>query len=442
MLHFLTGDELGNIKSVECAQDPQSSNDWKLNERIIYASARMNAGEVDVEKAKAGAVQRLSISELSGKTVVSKLGAARSNGSLSAFSVDAEDEKIDLLNEWQESRFMVGQTYVGLNVDPKGLFWCTSNGALGFAPHDETKSIPAFSSSYQKCSLPTRLCAWHLSADATSFAYGGDEVDLSVWDTERALQAGNGSTIEKSATEAKSTESKKRKREAELFPGEVWRAKNLPNDSLSLRQPIHISSLSYLPSSGSVVSTVHLATGTLTGDVRRYDTRAARRPVASWTGIGKNGGVSVVQAGLSEYELFVADNGTNLSALDLRNGRTIYSYKKLQGTITSISPSAGRFLGSASRDRFVRLHSTFPPPEKAGSQQEEKGDVLGSVYMKTVPTAIVFDISGAGSTNRGINNSEKHAAEMGEDDDVWVGMEDVEESEHEAEKSFKSKRRS
>lgn len=44
----------------------------------------------------------------------------------------------------------------------------------------------------------------------------------------------------------------------------------------------------------------HIVTGTETGDVRRYDTRAAKRPVANWTGVGKFGGVGCVQAGLRE----------------------------------------------------------------------------------------------------------------------------------------------
>lgn len=90
----------------------------------------------------------------------------------------------------------------------------------------------------------------------------------------------------------------------------------------------------------------HLLVGTANGNVRRYDTRAARRPVADWKGIGKTGGVSTVEKSFHEQsvrsqriyrhysnhavhysEVFVADRGCTLAALDLRNGRTIYSYK-------------------------------------------------------------------------------------------------------------------
>jgi ribosome biogenesis protein NSA1 len=66
-----------------------------------------------------------------------------------------------------------------------------------------------------------RLNAWHVSSDATTFAYGGNEVDLSMWDTERAFQ-----TNQSGGVAHAQAESRKRKRDA-LLPGEIWRAKNV-----------------------------------------------------------------------------------------------------------------------------------------------------------------------------------------------------------------------
>ena len=54
-------------------------------------------------------------------------------------------------------------------------------------------------------------------------------------------------------------------------------------------------------------------------------------------------------------------------------------------------PTPPQFLGSTSQDRYFRLHSTFSPPESAGRNQENRGEILGSVFMKAVPTAIVCD---------------------------------------------------
>lgn len=68
---------------------------------------------------------------------------------------------------------------------------------------------------------------------------------------------------------------------------------------MSLRQPVHITALTYLQPS-STLSNQHLLTGTQLGNIRRYDTRAARKPVADWKDIGKIGGVSAVETGLNE----------------------------------------------------------------------------------------------------------------------------------------------
>jgi ribosome biogenesis protein NSA1 len=68
-------------------------------------------------------------------------------------------------------------------------------------------------------SLPTRLHDWRLSSNEETFAYGGEEVDLSVWNTEMAF-------LPRSETEG--IVSRKRKRNDMLMPGEVWRAKNVP----------------------------------------------------------------------------------------------------------------------------------------------------------------------------------------------------------------------
>ena len=149
-----------------------------------------------------------------------------------------------------------------------------------------------------------RLCCWRLSSDNKSFAYGGGEVEVSLWDSERALSQPIDHTI---------GPSQKRKREGDLLPAETWRAKNVrflvlqikladeenkvSNDSLSLRQPVHVTSLSYLSPSTKGSSTTHLIAGTNDGHVRRYDTRAARRPVADWRSIAKAGAVKVIEDG-------------------------------------------------------------------------------------------------------------------------------------------------
>lgn len=132
---------------------------------------------------------------------------------------------------------------------------------------------------------------WRLSPSQETFAYGGDEVEVSVWDTKRAFES-------RPDGPAASPSGKKRKRTGDLFPGEVWRARNVANDYLGLRQPVHNTCLTYMgPSSSS--NQPQILAGTRFGDLRRYDTRSGRRPVSDFKGVGKVGGVKSLEKGLS-----------------------------------------------------------------------------------------------------------------------------------------------
>lgn len=64
-----------------------------------------------------------------------------------------------------------------------GVYSCTSNGVLRLTKPGENGAEPSSS----LAALPMRLCEWRLSSDSKSFAYGGDEVELSLWDTEKAF---------------------------------------------------------------------------------------------------------------------------------------------------------------------------------------------------------------------------------------------------------------
>ena len=64
------------------------------------------------------------------------------------------------------------------------------------------------------------LRSWELSSDAGSFCYGGTEVDLSIWDTNRTFAGAN-------VPSQSPSDGRKRSRASELFPAETWRAKNV-----------------------------------------------------------------------------------------------------------------------------------------------------------------------------------------------------------------------
>jgi ribosome biogenesis protein NSA1 len=127
-----------------------------------------------------------------------------------------------------------------------------------------------------------------VSPDGTSLAYGGEEVDLSIWDVEKTF----------STTVTPIELGTKRKSKTALFPAEQWRAKNVAHDSLNLRAPVHITSLLYRKNGRGRT----FAVGTDTGAIKLYDSRVARRPVTCVNGPveGDQSRVMVISEGAYE----------------------------------------------------------------------------------------------------------------------------------------------
>ncbi|KAG1756299.1 uncharacterized protein EDB91DRAFT_1091781 [Suillus paluster] len=365
MPRFLVGDELGNIKSVQYNPVLQEESQPVLN--------TLHDG-TDTGRRKG--IQKLALN-VGEKTLLS---AAHANGAVSIFSLE-EDNRLELLQEWKETRIKTDQSFIGLAASGGTI---TVELAINLLPYRPDSAD------------------WRLSHDHQTFAYGGDEVEVSLWDTERAFA----SPSESSARDTPVNGSKKRKQGDALFPGEVWRAKNVQNDYLGLRQPVHNTCLTYLSPSTSA-SQQHLLAGTRLGDMRRYDTRAGRRPVAVFKGIGKVGGVKTIEKGFSEHEAFVSDHWLKCA---------------YQGTAVSLTASPSH-LASASIDRYIRIHSVVPLPDKVGQHPDKKGTVLERVFVTTIPTVVVWD-------------QEQDAVPVNDDEqegeDIWEGMKNVGEGDEEA----------
>ena len=235
MPRFFSGDELGNIKALTYSKvdpkvnvvtlyDGSSRGKHRAVQKIAVSTAPTDGQLLVRLQTICGSV--LSLTDLEEKLVVSCADGSASVSQL-------KPEGLEPLREWTEPRLRPGQKYVGLSASsayvvhdpwsrssltfPSGVYSCTSNGALRLTPFGEHDAES------QAAVLPMRLCEWRSAPDGKTFSYGGDEVELSVWDLEAAFAP-------KQPAPQPEGHTKKRKRDGGLLPGELWRAKNARRD--------------------------------------------------------------------------------------------------------------------------------------------------------------------------------------------------------------------
>ncbi|EAU88584.2 hypothetical protein CC1G_04290 [Coprinopsis cinerea okayama7 len=414
MARFLVGDDLGSLKIFKYSNEAGPSGS-KVEVKSVYRSEASFRGEARI------GVQGLATLN-TGDGVLAATAFSDGNLQLSRLQ---DDDTLETVCSWTEPKLKANR-FVGVALTDRAVFSCTGNGALRRAAYSHLSTEAPVQTTR---GLPMRLCDWKLSPNGEHFAYGGEEVALSVWDTEKAFQETS------PQPESLNASSKKRKRNDVLFPGETWRAKNLSNDSLSLRQPIRITALDFIQKPNT-----SLAVGNQAGDVQRYDTRSGRRPVAEWKSIGKSGGIRTLASGVNENELFVSDNGTNLYSVDLRTGKILYGYHGIAASVSCISTSSGPLLSGA-LDQYVRVHSVTPPPKDVKQRLDNRGITLERHFFQSTPTVITWDKRPWSSTSSGVEQVEEEDDDD-PDHDIWDDLETAQDEDEDADNKGKRRRTS
>ncbi|KAH7103853.1 hypothetical protein BKA62DRAFT_670035 [Auriculariales sp. MPI-PUGE-AT-0066] len=397
---FYAGDELGRIHAFcysHNAPDTQITSQLALSPEVV---------------GKEHAVQRLAVTRDAQPLVctlyagiarttnaVAQLACARADGSITMYAAE-EDKSLRLSSHYAHSKFAASSTrFVALDMVPgrngayfffrrnpcltlrlRGVLACTSAGKVTLA-HPDADANNALS-------IASNLKDMRLSRDAKSFASGGDEVELSTWDMEAAFAAAGN-------TEAEPPTKKRKKDE-------------VPNDNLNLRVPVHITSLCY---AGLGSSATDIATGTSFGTIRRYDTRAKRRPAQDWHDvIPKNAAVRRVETGVSEQFSSAFETSCTI-------GGTVTSF-----TAPIVEPWR---IFSSSMDRYVRIHSTAPPPTTAGRNLDARGETIAKLYTQDVMTAVCVDPVGVQTGSKGTQLADDEEV----DDDIWDQLRGVEDNE-------------
>jgi len=259
----------------------------------------------------------------------------------------------------------------------------------------------------------------------------------------------------------------------DLEKGEVtWRAKNVRENSLCLRVPVRVNSLSWAtelaPSRGLLLS------GSTDGKVRLYDVATQRRPlfelvighgtgagsggytgttdelarpvncsVVARAGVRSGGSAAGVRSGGSAWSLFVGDTVGTLREYDLSNlstckpaevppGRKKHlawalkqmpfrrGYKGVMGSIRAVDVhSSGEALTAVGLGRFAYMFET---------RKRSRASLVGKVYLKQKLTAVLFsseDKAGQ-KEDAGENDNESDATGGCEEPDAADGPDDDE----------------
>ncbi|KAG9019563.1 hypothetical protein FRB90_000471 [Tulasnella sp. 427] len=414
-IRVFTGDENGLTKSIRLS----------VPEGRIRADTVISTSVVTVdERPGEGKVQRMATGLRPDGSKL--LAVGRSTGHTTLHSYRQKTDEIELKQKWNETRFKAEDAFIGLSISSRGTYSCTSRGLLRLQPFDadsetseEVPQAPSLTTN-----LPMRLKDWRLAPNETHFVYGGDEVEVSLRDTEKALTE-SVKTSEEAINPGKKR--KERKDKIKLLHGEVWRAQNVPHDFLNIRQPVHNTALSFVHY-GSTISDSHniIAAGTAAGAVRLYDVRSQRKPTQNWEKVCPNSSVKDIQCGRLEHQIFVSDSQSRVYAIDPRNGKTAYRYPSAKGAVISLAPAPHDFLLSVSLDHFIRLYTTPPPPAKANQNQPEKGKLVHEEYLQGTPSIVVWDgVSGTGKDagTKKKNWEQKNARDAEEEEEIWNNME-------------------
>lgn len=217
---------------------------------------------------------------------------------------------------------------------------------------------------------------------------------LSVWSLAKALEAAQ-RPMKPSASEEPATVRPGSKRPAatkssksrDLLPGELWRAKNLPNDHLSLPRPPLIRTLAFAPAPEAATDDelkgMRVYVGTKDGFIRVYEPAQKPRPMHEWQiGAKPQGSLRVLHVCASEQALLVGDTSRHLSMVDIHSGRVLFQYKDITGTISDIQTvwdaQAQRTLVlCTSLDHLMRLCDMGEP---YGQGQRRRGQVLEQYF--------------------------------------------------------------
>jgi WD40 repeat protein len=390
--------------------DPESKKEQRS--RVLYEArgAGVSKGDFFVQKLARGVLQGTSVVAL-----------ARKDGRIDVCRVEDGHKLLTLRHDKMKKGI---HRWVGLAISKEGVFACTSAGhfrffRIGRQADDHVASLEGEDFSVD-LPEPLQQLTFQPQIDPTHFAYGGEEIPLSVWDISQIINksapdsAGSGNGKEQHGSngadssvadeagneddQGMNSKARKRKRAAEnrakareLLQGEIWRAKNLPNDSLSLPQRPEINSIAFVGRSSHI-----LAVGTRMGLVRMFNTQTRRTHTTEYRIFSSDkSSVKGLMSDRNGQHLIANNTSGKLFIIDVDSGAIVNQYKGVNGVITSVdtvqsSAKTGNvsFLATASADRLARLHVLS---RRKDMRIERKDETLASLFVPDGVSSITWD---------------------------------------------------
>lgn len=218
--------------------------------------------------------------------------------------------------------------------------------------------------------------------ESCQFATGGNENVLKLWDLNKPEQP-------------------------------LFKAKNVRNDQLDLCVPDYVKDIGFLQSSGSLPKIV---VGTAYHKIRLYDLKAQKRPVLDIS--YKESPITCVSVPSLEKLIIIGNMYGDMSAIDIRNGKNLGSYKSFSGSVNDIQcHKTEPLVASCGLDKFLRIHHV------------DTRQLVDKIYLKSGLKSLLFskaykqvsdDVKN--DKNKRKHSEKKEGEEDSDDDDVWDNM--------------------
>ncbi|KAI8618263.1 WD40-repeat-containing domain protein [Chytriomyces sp. MP71] len=438
-MRFLVGDEVGLVKHIDFHEAGSSSRltaeaslnakDHKITDRIKAKGGTpkqkgppftvLNTLE---KQSRAAAVEFLVVCQ-DGKHAV----AALRNGTVVVLVVDTgvctAEMRVFAAPETSSKKPIVGnkpkedEHFVGLFEDNGTIITCTSKGNIQYHPQlshlvtsPTTAPLPTVQTNINQDALTTMKV---FPQNPHYLATAGIERELCLW---------------KATTEGKLDS--------------VWKAKNVPNNYLDMRMPVHVTDIAFVPvqAVGDAVVPARICISTLFKHFRAYDISGGKRqPVVSV----EAGEMPLKRVAVSPdgVQAVVTDTTGTTVQLLTETGARVGAYKGFAGAVTAIAlvddpaNDGTPLLVTAGMDRFLRIY-----------ERDGKRRLLHKVYLKHRLHALAVDVDFVGVGMDGktaprkkvriggaANGVEVDADDDDNDEDFWARMQTATASDNEDE---------